>query len=139
MRVQYKILRLFTAFTIIGFLAFTGLQLAKNLSPQETVSGIYNFIHNKIADKGDPTYLFHDGNKGLYEQLNKVDDKLKHIEPNDIVRVFGVHSLKNVKSPVKFEITDTRAFEGIYYNEGLFFSYDSVGIPFYEILPTVLI
>jgi|SaaInlStandDraft_1057018.scaffolds.fasta_scaffold01690_12 hypothetical protein len=79
-----------------------------NLSSQETVSGIYNFIHNKIVDKGDLTSLFYFRNKGLYEQLNKVDDKLKHIAPNDIVGVFGVHLRKNVKSPIKFEITDTQ-------------------------------
>lgn len=135
MRIKENKIRLVLTFVIIGSLSFTGLQYTKNLSPQETVTRIYDKIFNKNVDNNGLVNLFPSENKGLYDQLNRINRTLKHITSDDIVRVFGIHLRENVESPIDYEIVNNSELDGINYNEGLFVSYDSVEIPFYEIFP----
>lgn len=79
--------------------------------------------------------LFPSGNKGLYVKLSGNNCTLKRITPNDIVRVFGIHLPNNDQRPIGYKIINHRNLDGINLNEGLFISYDSVEIPFYEFFP----
>lgn len=110
--------------TLKRLMSFLGLQNAKNQS-----------LEKHVAKKDDKLIdLFSRGNIGLYNQLGAINTP-KQITADDIIRVFGIHLHKSTKKSVDYEITNEGSITGTNYYEGKFVSYDSVKIPFYEILP----
>lgn len=90
-----------------------------------------------VANKQElaPKDEFVKANYGLYKKLTESNKVHKYITGDDVAEAFGVNNAKKAKHPVKYKVIKDSVIEGLRCSEGVFYSYDAVKIPYYEIFP----
>jgi hypothetical protein len=119
--------------------AFTGLLIWKNRTPQETILRI---VDKLSADDYRPRNirprtaleLFTADNAGLIDSINSFTDEPRNIDTQIVMSAFGIHQRARGKS-IAHELLKTGEKDDIIYNLCVFASYDSLEVPFYELLP----